>query len=260
MALLLSSAPANAFCIYAPDASHSNLHLDGFTPPAPLPVPQRIYYYVGNVNFFGVSTVGACVEAPGRSPTFYFILDQANHLLGWLPQTYNSMCLSNLDDSFLVLTQSETHCGMTMMPLNYNGHELDVAALNGNDHLDGGNGTDVFYGGNGSDNLADYSSTPGNNPIYQGVLYGESQGDLLWGSSANNTYLYGGNEGDGIADAGGTGDFLIGGYGDECCIYDGNGPGNIWCEAGTDTVRSLSGTHNCELTSSNCNSGLWACF
>jgi Ca2+-binding RTX toxin-like protein len=234
------------------------MHLDGFTPPS----STYLRFYVGNFNFFGVSTVGACVEygaTPGPT-SFHLVLDQDNHLLGWLPQTYNSLCLTGNNDEIRILTQSETHCGVNMTPLNYNGHELDLAGLDGNDHLHGGNGVDVLYGGNGIDDLSDDSQTPGNNPIYQGVLYGENGNDFLFGSPANNTYLNGGNDNDALADEGGTGDFHIGGYGNECCIYDSNDSGNIWCEAGTDTVRSLAGTHNCETASTSCAVNLWSCM
>jgi len=258
-AILAWPAVARAdICPVTHDATHSDLHLYNYSPTPGV----RPRFLVGNFNFYGSSVIGACVQdaSIGFGGTLYVMVDQDNHLLGWLPATYNSFCLTSGIDDMRVLTGTESLCGTTMTPLNYNGSVLTVYGLDGSDHIDGGNGFEMIHGGSGPDNLADGSQRVGDNPIYACDVWGEADNDLLFGSVGNNSILSGGPGNDAIADRGGTGDVLVGGDGNECCMADSNEPGAIWCEGGTDTVHSLAGTHNCEVASSTCDVTLNACM
>jgi len=243
-------------CPVTHDATHSDLHLYNYTPTAGV----KPRFLIGNFNFYGSSVIGACVQDQlTGAGTLYVMVDQDNHILGWLPATYSSFCLTNDDDEMFVLTANESQCGTTMTPLNYNGNDLIVSGLDGVDHIDGGNGYEVLHGGASTDNLSDDSVRAGNNPIYGASMYGEAGNDVMFGSAANNTYSFGGIGNDAMSDEGGTGDVLIGNDGNECCMFDSNEGGALWCEAGTDTVNILAGSHNCEVQSTQCTVNVRVC-
>jgi hypothetical protein len=252
-------ARADQACRTTPSSLNSVLHLYGFSHP----YPGQLEFVIGNFDFFGASAVGACVRDYGNNTeTLYLIVDSYDHLLGWLPLSYNHLCLTNDPDYVEVLEQSEPQCGITMNPLNYSGNRLVLYGQGNFDHLHGGNGVDIIYGGLANDNLADTGSGSGAWPVYAGTLLGESSNDFLFGSSANSTYLDGGAGNDGLADLGGGSDTLLGSSGNECCMYDSNNSFTTFnCGVGTDKVNQTAANKvGCETADSNCNSWLMSCY
>lgn len=246
------TASADAVCRTTEDANNAVLHLYGFTPPA----SGSVTYWIGNFDFFGSSAVGACVTTSfNGASTLYLLVDNNNNLLGWLPKIWNHMCLTSRPDDTIVVQTPTNVCGVTMSPLNYNGNILMQYGQASADIIRGGNGLDVIAGGTGNDSIVDYTAVGANN-IYYGELYGESGNDILGGSPASNTFLNGGDQNDHLRDFGGVGEVLVGGAGNECCIWDSNNSYNaIDCGTGTDTVNTLAGSpakQNCDVVSGSC--------
>jgi RTX calcium-binding nonapeptide repeat (4 copies) len=247
-----ANALADTACRTSEDSTNAVLHLHNFTPPASGTVVVRM----GQFNFFGVSTVGACVTNNGSS-TLYVVVDASNHLLGWLPKTFNHLCLTDRPDDTMVLQTTATHCSTTMSPLNYNGNILVQYGQASNDVLRGGNGIDILYGGLANDSITDYFVT-GANGTYYGELYGESGNDVLLGSPGDSTHLDGGIGNDNLRDFGGNTDTLFGNSGNECCMWDSNNTySGFDCGTGSaDRVHDLSGNFpktGCEIVDTQCN-------
>jgi Ca2+-binding RTX toxin-like protein len=245
-----SAVRADVSCPTNPTASDALLHIDNFVPAA----NGDYYYTIGNFNFFGSSVVGVCVfDKTTHQETLHVILDSNNHLLGWLPLLNNHLCLTSGRDETFVVQTSASVCGITINPLNYAGNMLYQYGGPGADILRGGNGADFIYGGGGNDSITDYTSV-GSNPIYSGVLAGESGDDRLFGSPANGTMMDGADGNDGLWDFGGLGDLLNGGIGNECCMFDSNENFSAFdCGPGTDRVRTLGGSkQNCEVADPTC--------
>jgi RTX calcium-binding nonapeptide repeat (4 copies) len=262
--LLVVARPARAdqACPTTPDASNAILHFDRLPT---FPAGHQINEVIGHFDFFGTRPIGACIRdlTAGGAPTLYAVLDSNNNLLSGLPKTYNHLCLTNGPDYAEVLVSasrpSDT-CGVTMYPLNYNGGTFELYGLGGVDIITGGNGNDFLWGGAATDWLFDNWNT---GALDGGALMGESGDDRLSGSTLYD-FISGGDGSDGISDEGGPNDHLLGGAGDECCVYSANqsigAPVSIDCGGGlNDKVFSKTSTTGCELTSSSCGQTLGGC-
>jgi hypothetical protein len=211
----LTAAPA-----FADNPCDPTMKIHGLPNP-----PTGDIYSIGRFDLMGVIVMAACaLDMATWTETLHLITTVNDYPLAELPNDgANNLCMTNQTDFVGVMQTTQTKCGVTMYPINYAGRTLTIYGLEGNDSISGGNGRDTIYGGPGNDYLADSAILgAGENPIYMGNLYGESGDDRLVGSAGNGTWIFGGNNNDGLWDRGGSNDRLEGDSGHECCMFDSN--------------------------------------
>jgi Ca2+-binding RTX toxin-like protein len=167
----------------------------------------------------------ACFEEGGFGSGMGFRMEHLGFSAG-LSDDFVIVGGSGNDVVIFVQSTTTSFCGLTLSPLKYNGHFLDIHGVDGADFILGAQGDTFYFGGVGNDMMFHYS------PI--GRSFGGAGNDqVLSFSSGNGDRIFGESGADCLFDSTATFITYDCGSGSDKFSNSPKPPGTVSCETAT---------------------------